>query len=74
MAKKSGGRKKIGTTAKKTSAKRTVKKAVEGVQANADRARELAAAMITAGELLQKGAAFLDSMAERNLPARRARK
>jgi len=53
------------TTAKKSSAKRSVKKAAENVQSNADRARDIAAALIRAGELLGQGAAFMDALAER---------
>jgi len=73
------------TTRKKQSAKtavakravrRTVKKAAENVQSNAERARDLSAALIRAGELLGQGAAFLDSIAERAIdaPSRKAKR
>jgi hypothetical protein len=54
-------RKKSGAATKR----RTVKKAAQNVQSGAERARELSAALIRAGELLAQGASFLDSMAER---------
>ena len=45
--------------------KRTVQKAAKNVHMNAEKTRELAAALIRAGELLAQGAAFLDLMATR---------
>lgn len=58
--------KKSAVPAKKKAVKRTVKQAAKNVQTNAERARELGAAIIRAGELLEQGAGFLDSMAERS--------
>lgn len=62
------------TSPKKSAAtkkRRTIKKAAQNVQSSAERARELSAALIRAGELLAQGASFLDSMAGRaqNVPA-----
>ena len=52
-------------TPAKKAVKRTVTKAAKNVQTNAERARDLSAALIRAGELLGQGAAFLDSVADR---------
>jgi hypothetical protein len=60
---KSGLATRVDQTTKK--AKRTVKKAARNVHSNAARAVELGKALIRAGELIQEGAAFLDSMAVR---------
>jgi len=49
----------------KTAVKRTVKKAAANVHGNAERARDLAAALIRAAEMIEQGAGFLDSMAGR---------
>lgn len=60
----------------KSAVKRTVKKAAENVEANAERARELGAAVVRAGEMIEQGAAWLDALATRAnaAPAKRSRK
>ncbi|GAC1360775.1 MAG: hypothetical protein NVSMB31_20810 [Vulcanimicrobiaceae bacterium] len=60
--------------APKKTLRRTVKKAAENVQSNAERARELGQAMAKAGELLQQGAVFLELMAERAKTEPRSKK
>ncbi len=50
--------------------KRSVKRAAEGVESAADRARELGAAIIRAGELLQQSAVFLEMIAGVQKPQR----
>ena len=49
----------------KSTAERTIKKAAANVHTNANRAHELAAALIRAGELIEQGAELLDSIAGR---------
>lgn len=61
---------------KKTSgkpAKRTVKQAAANVQSGAERARELGAAIVRAGELIEQAAAMMDSMATRAKTSRKKR-
>lgn len=62
------------TARAKSAVKRTVKKAAKNVQSNVERARDLAAALIRAGEMLEQGAALLDSMAERGTTAARRKR
>ncbi|MDQ2663757.1 MAG: hypothetical protein M3Y18_06970 [Candidatus Eremiobacteraeota bacterium] len=65
-AKASGSRKKTPKVAKaKTAVKRTVKKAAHNVEVNAERAREVGAAVVRAGEMIEQGAAWLDALALR---------
>ncbi len=59
---------------KKKAAKRTVKQAAKNVQSSAERARELGAAIVRAGEMLEQGAAVLDSMADRSTHKRTRKK
>ncbi|MBC5810799.1 MAG: hypothetical protein GIW95_08125 [Candidatus Eremiobacteraeota bacterium] len=47
-----------------------MKRAAEGVESAADRARELGAAIIRAGELLQQSAVFLEMIAGVQKPQR----
>jgi len=62
---KMGSKLKAGVENTANKARRTVKKAAQNVHSNAERAIELGAALIRAGELIQEGASFLDSVAVR---------
>lgn len=59
---------------KKPGAKRTVKQAAKNVQASAERARDLGAAIVRTGQILERGAAALDAMADRTTHKRERKK